>query len=49
MDELDAVAAQKIALRDRLLTERRRHSLADVSLDAAAIADQLLRTVEVPH
>jgi 5-formyltetrahydrofolate cyclo-ligase len=44
---IDAVAAQKIALRDRLLTARRRHSLPDVAADAAAIAEHLLADDEV--
>lgn len=42
MDE--AIAAQKIALRDQLTTTRRRHSLLEVRMDAEAIADHLLAT-----
>ncbi len=48
MDETDlAVAAQKVALRDQLLTVRRRRSLLEVGQDAAAIAEQLAAAPEV--
>lgn len=39
--------AQKVALRDRLLTVRRRHPLAAARADAEAIAGHLLQTPEV--
>jgi 5-formyltetrahydrofolate cyclo-ligase len=45
--ELSPVEAQKLALRDRLLTVRRRRSLADVAADAERIADHLMATPEV--
>lgn len=45
MDE--AVTAQKIALRDQLLTARRRHSLLEARAAAEAIAGHLLATPEV--
>jgi 5-formyltetrahydrofolate cyclo-ligase len=41
------VGAQKLALRDQLLTARRRHPLTAAREDAEAIADHLLRTPEV--
>lgn len=44
---LGSTAAQKVALRDQLLTARRRHSLADAREDAEAIAAHLLQTPEV--
>lgn len=47
MDTTDAIAAQKIALRDQLLTERRRHPLQAIALNASAIAAHLLDTEEV--
>lgn len=47
VDPAEAVAAQKTALRDRLLTARRRHPLADARSDAEAIADHLLAAPEV--
>ena len=48
MDETDrAVAAQKLALRDQLLTVRRRRPLLEVGQDAAAIAEQLATVPEV--
>jgi 5-formyltetrahydrofolate cyclo-ligase len=37
----------KVAVRDRLLTDRRRRPLAEVVTDAQAIAGHLLRTAEV--
>ena len=40
----DALAAQKLALRDQLMTVRRRRSLLEVGDAAQAIADQLLAT-----
>lgn len=39
--------AQKVALRDQLLTTRRRHALAAAREDAEAIAGHLLQTPEV--
>jgi 5-formyltetrahydrofolate cyclo-ligase len=42
MDEAEIVAAQKVALRDRLLTTRRRRPLGDVRRDAERIAELLL-------
>jgi 5-formyltetrahydrofolate cyclo-ligase len=42
MDRTDSIAAQKIALRDQLLTTRRRHSLLDIGEHATAIAEHLL-------
>jgi 5-formyltetrahydrofolate cyclo-ligase len=47
MDRTDAIAAQKVALRDQLLTARRRHPLSAVGEDAARIARHLLGTQEV--
>ena len=48
MDEAaDAVAAQKVALRDQLLTVRRRRPLLEVGQDAVAIAEHLATTPEV--
>lgn len=47
MDSAESVIAQKIALRDQLLTERRRHSLATLVSNASAIARHLLDTEEV--
>jgi 5-formyltetrahydrofolate cyclo-ligase len=48
VDETDlAVAAQKVALRDRLLTVRRRRSLLEVGQVAATIAEQLAAAPEV--
>jgi len=44
---MGAVAAQKLALRDQLLTTRRRHPLAAAREDAEAIAAHLLQTPEV--
>ncbi len=41
---VDAVTAQKIALRDRILTTRRRRSLLEVTAAARAVADHLLAT-----
>lgn len=46
-DTAESIAARKIALRDQMLTVRRRRPLAAVPADAAAIADHLLRTEEV--
>lgn len=43
----DAVAAQKIALRDRLLTGRRRLTLPELRAAADALAGHLLAAVEV--
>ncbi|HLN78393.1 MAG TPA: 5-formyltetrahydrofolate cyclo-ligase [Nocardioidaceae bacterium] len=47
MAGVSEVGAQKLALRDQLLTARRRHPLAAAREDAEAIADHLLRTPEV--
>ena len=47
MDHLDSIAAQKIALRDQLVTSRGRRSLLEVSTAAREIADQLLAATEV--
>jgi 5-formyltetrahydrofolate cyclo-ligase len=47
MAELTAVEAQKVALRDRLLTDRRRRPLLEVGEDAIAIAQHLAATDEV--
>jgi 5-formyltetrahydrofolate cyclo-ligase len=47
VDQLDSIAAQKIALRDQLVTSRGRRSLLEVSTAAREIADQLLATTEV--
>ena len=47
MDQSEAVATQKIALRDQLLTTRRRHPLAAIPLNATTIAAHLLDTEEV--
>lgn len=44
---MHTIAAQKIALRDQLVTVRRRHPLREVLSDAAAIAAHLLETAEV--
>ena len=46
-ETISAAAAQKLALRDRLLTDRRRHPLAAARADAEAIAEHLLQTPEV--
>jgi len=46
-ETIGAAAAQKLALRDRLLTDRRRHPLAEARADAEAIAEHLLQTPEV--
>ncbi len=43
----DAVAAQKIALRDQLLTDRHRRPLLEVGQDALAIAEHLAASPEV--
>ncbi len=47
MQSTQAIEAQKLALRDQLLTARRRHPLHAVPLDAKAIAARLLDTEEV--
>lgn len=44
---LDATAARKTAMRDRLVTARNRRSLWDVAQSARSIADHLLGTAEV--
>jgi 5-formyltetrahydrofolate cyclo-ligase len=44
---VEAIAAQKLALRDQLVTGRGRRSLLEVSESARAIADHLLATPEV--
>jgi 5-formyltetrahydrofolate cyclo-ligase len=47
MDQSESIAAQKIALRDQLLTARHRHPLAAIPLNATAIAAHLMDTEEV--
>lgn len=47
MAELSPVQAQKVALRDQLVTARRRRSLLEVGEDALQIARHLARSVEV--
>ena len=47
MGHLDAIATQKIALRDQLVTSRGRRSLLEVSTAARGIADLLLATTEL--
>jgi len=47
MAGVSEVEAQKVALRDQLLTTRRRHPLAAAREDAEAIAAHLLQTPEV--
>ncbi|HSE56325.1 MAG TPA: 5-formyltetrahydrofolate cyclo-ligase [Nocardioidaceae bacterium] len=47
MAGVSEVEAQKVALRDQLLTARRRHPLAAAREDAEAIAAHLLQTPEV--
>ncbi len=44
---MEAIAAQKLALRDQLVTGRGRRSLLEVSESARAIADHLMATPEV--
>jgi 5-formyltetrahydrofolate cyclo-ligase len=44
---VDSLAARKLALRDQLVTVRRRRSLLEVSQAARALAEQLLATPEV--
>jgi 5-formyltetrahydrofolate cyclo-ligase len=44
---VDPVAARKLALRDRLLTDRRRLTLLEVGASARAIAEHLLATEAV--
>jgi 5-formyltetrahydrofolate cyclo-ligase len=44
---LDSIAARKIALRDQLVTARRRRSLLEVAESARAIAQHLLAAPEV--
>ena len=46
-DTVGSMTAQKVALRDQLLTARRRHPLAAAREDAEAIAAHLLDTPEV--
>lgn len=45
--DADPIAAQKIALRDQLLTERRRLPLAAIGSNASAMAAHLMGTEEV--
>jgi 5-formyltetrahydrofolate cyclo-ligase len=45
----DGVAARKTALRDRLVTDRNRRSLMEVSEGARELAEHLLGTVELRH
>jgi len=47
MEPAESVIAQKIALRDQLLTARRRHPLQALVSNASAIAEHLLDTEEV--
>lgn len=47
MDQLDSIAARKTALRDQLVTARRRRSVLEVAESARALADHLLATPEV--
>jgi 5-formyltetrahydrofolate cyclo-ligase len=47
MAAVSQAVAQKVALRDQLLTTRRRHSLAAAREDAEAIATHLLQAPEV--
>ena len=47
MNDAEALAAQKLALRDRLLTTRRRRPLLEVAESARLIAEHLLATPEV--
>lgn len=44
---VDAIEAQKLALRDRLVTDRRRRSLLEVGETARAIAEHLLASPEL--
>ncbi|MEO5710455.1 MAG: 5-formyltetrahydrofolate cyclo-ligase [Nocardioidaceae bacterium] len=44
---MEAIAAQKLALRDQLVTGRGRRSLLEVSESARAIADHLMATPEL--
>jgi 5-formyltetrahydrofolate cyclo-ligase len=46
-ETVGSTAAQKVAMRDQLLTARRRHPLTAAREDAEAIASHLLRTPEV--
>jgi 5-formyltetrahydrofolate cyclo-ligase len=46
-ETVGSATAQKVALRDQLLTTRRRHPLAAAREDAEAIAEHLLDTPEV--
>ena len=46
-ETVGSATAQKVALRDQLLTARRRHPLAAAREDAEAIAEHLLDTPEV--
>jgi len=45
--QLDSTAARKIALRDQLVTARKRRSLLEVAESAQAIADHLLATPDL--
>jgi 5-formyltetrahydrofolate cyclo-ligase len=47
MDQSESIAAQKVALRDQLLTARRRQPLAAIPLNATTIAAHLMDTEEV--
>jgi 5-formyltetrahydrofolate cyclo-ligase len=47
MGETPDLSARKIAMRDQLVTSRRRHPLAAARQDAEAIAEHLLATEEV--
>lgn len=47
MERSESIVAQKIALRDQLLTARRRQPLAEVASNAALLAEHLTRAEEV--
>lgn len=49
IDEAEILAAQKLALRDRLLTDRRRRSLWEARAAAQRIAELLLETRALRH
>lgn len=47
MDRVESIVAQKIALRDQLLTVRRRRPLQAIGADAVSIAEHLMHIEEV--
>ena len=47
IDDLDRTAARKLALRDQLVTARKRRPLVEVSGSAVALAENLLAATEV--